>query len=96
MYDKKTIGASRVDDMRRGNYDLSRVMCMRKWLTVLNATPDHFLFERLRICIASLREVPETGSPSWPKEAEKTMMVFSASFGIPRYAFVTSAVTIGV
>ncbi len=38
MYDKKTNGVSRVDGMRRCNYELSRVMGMRRWLTVMNAT----------------------------------------------------------
>ncbi len=31
-------GASRVDGTRRCNYELSRVMGMRMWLTVMNAT----------------------------------------------------------
>ncbi len=35
-------GASRVDGMRRCNYDLSRVSGMRSWLTVLNATLSGF------------------------------------------------------
>ncbi len=34
-------GASRVDGMRRFNYELSRVMGMRRWLTVINATEVH-------------------------------------------------------
>ncbi len=38
MYDRKDYGASRVDGMRRCNYELSRVMGMRRWLTVMNAT----------------------------------------------------------
>ncbi len=33
-------GASRVDGMRRCNYELSRVMGMRRWLTVMKATPS--------------------------------------------------------
>ncbi len=34
----RNYGASRVDAIRRCNYELSRVMGMRMWLTVMNAT----------------------------------------------------------
>ncbi len=39
-------GASRVDGMRRCNYELSRVMGMRRWLTVMNATVFSSLMPR--------------------------------------------------
>ncbi len=37
-------GASRFDCMRRFNHELSRVMGMRRWLTVMNATYKYLSF----------------------------------------------------
>ncbi len=40
MYDKNTMEHLGLMVMRRCNYELSRVMGMRRWLTVMNATVD--------------------------------------------------------
>ncbi len=39
MYDKKTMEHLGLMVVRRCNYELSRVMGMRRWLTEMNATP---------------------------------------------------------